>query len=317
VSKPNSVSPTAKAPDPFSVSPASYTVTLSQDALVPGSQYTVRGFSYTSPGAHEVVLLLHAFSLGYQLWDFPTPSSDPRNSYTYSVARYLAAHGIDAVALDELGVGSSDHPSGLDALQLTTPAEASVTHQIVQSLRSHYQKVVTVGASIGGEVASMEAGRYQDVNAVADVGWCDLPLLSAQLVADNLVPEVVGLLQPYVSFEGTTEARDRMYFNDADTDPAAIAQSDALTQPISSSEQHTATLQLGKAFDPLVNVPVLVAFGQDDAAWLPACQTAQGALYVSSPSVTSFVLPGAGHALMLERNAGAFESELVSWLQQH
>lgn len=306
--------PAAGASAPFSVSPVSYSVTLSQDALLPGPSYTVRGFSYTSPGAREVVLLLHSFSFGYQQWDFPAPSPDPQNPYTYSTARYLAAHGIDAVAIDVLGVGSSDRPSGLDALQLTMPAYASMAHQIVQSLRSRYQQVVAVGSSTGGEIANIEAGRYQDVDGVADLDFCDLPLISPQLLVDNLGPTLVGLVQPYVDFEGGTAARDAMFYNYQDADVAVMAQSDALVQRIASSELHTAELQLGRVLDPLVKVPVLVAFGQQDGAWLPACQTAQAGLYLSSPSVTTFILPGAGHALMLHRNAGAFESELLRWL---
>src|SRR5437870_3463367 len=150
--------------EPVAVTPVSYAVALSQDALLPGSAYTVRGFSYTSPGAREVMLLLHGFSFGYREWDFPAASPDPQNPYTYSTARYLAAHGIDAIAIDQLGVGSSDRPAFLDALQLTIPAYASMTHQIVQSLRSHYAKIVIVGASSGGEIASFEAGRYRDVD---------------------------------------------------------------------------------------------------------------------------------------------------------
>ena len=158
-----------------------------------------------------------------------------------------------------------------------------MTHQIVQSLRTRYQKVVTAGASSGGEIANVEAARYRDVDGVADLGWSDLPLFSAQLLVDNLGPELIGLVQPYVSLEGSTDARDRIFFNAADADPAVIAESDALVQPIASSELHTATLQAGRALDPLVNAPVLVAFGQQDGAWLPACQNAQAGLYVSSP----------------------------------
>src|SRR4029077_21110885 len=119
---------------PVAVTPVSYAVALSQDALLAGPAYTVRGFSYTSPGAREVALLLHGFSFGYREWDLPAASPDLQNPYTYSTARYLAAHGIDAVAIDELGIGSSDHPTFLDALQLTVPAYAAMTLQIVQSL---------------------------------------------------------------------------------------------------------------------------------------------------------------------------------------
>jgi pimeloyl-ACP methyl ester carboxylesterase len=309
--------PTTASPTPVAVTPVIYAVTLSQDALLPGSTYTVRGFSYSSPGAHEVALLLHGFSYDYREWDFPAPSPDPQNPSAYSTARYLSTHGIDAVAIDLLGVGSSDHPSGLDALQLTIPAYASMAHQIVQSLRSHYEKVVTVGASSGGEIANVEAGRYRDVDGTVDLAFCDLPLFSAQIVVDNLSPTLAGLVQPYVDWEGTTAARDRMLYNFENTDPAVITQSDALVQPISSAELHTTEAQPGRALDLLVNVPVLVAFGQQDSAWLPACQTAQAGLYLSSPSVTTFILPGAGHALMLHRNAGVFEAELLGWLKGH
>ena len=302
---------------PVAVTPVSYAVALSQDALLAGPAYTVRGFSYTSPGAQEVALLLHGFGFGYREWDLPVPSSDPQNPYAYSTARYLAAHGIDAVAIDELGIGSSDHPGLLDNRQLTIPAYASMTHQIAEVLHTRYQKVVLVGGSSGGEIANVEAGRYRDVDGLVNAGFCDLPLFSADLVATNLSPLIAGLIEPYVYFGGTVEGGDRMNFNPADADPAVVAKDDTFVEQVPSVEAHTLTLQTGKAFDPMVNVPVLVAFGEADAAWLPACQTAQAGLYLSSPSVTTFILPGGGHALVLHRNAGAFESELVSWLKEH
>ena len=118
-------------------------------------------------------------------------------------------------------------------------------------------------------------------------------------------------------FGGTTEGRDGLEYNLGDADAAVIAQDDTMIEPIPSAELRTLQLQPGKVFDPLVNVPVLVAFGQQDAFWLPACQTAQAMLYLSSPSVSTFVLPGASHNLMQHRNAGAFESELVRWLKDH
>ena len=309
--------PAARHLDPVSVTPVSYAVALSQDALLPGPAYTVRGFSYTSPGATEVGLLLHGFGFGYREWDLPAaPTPDPQNPYTYSTARYLAADGIDAVAIDELGIGSSDHPAFLDALQLTIPAYASMTHQIVASLRARYQKVVLVGGSSGGEIANVEAGRYRDVDGLVNAGFCDLPLFSVDTYVRNLAPTVTGLIQPYVYFGGTIEGGDRENFS-PEADPAVVAADDNFAEPIPSQYLHTLQLQLGKVFDPLVNVPVLVAFGKEDAAWLPLCQTTQATLYVTSPSVSTFLLPGAGHALALHPNAGVFESELVTWLKHH
>lgn len=306
---------TGSAPS-FSVAPVSYDVTLNEDALLPGSRYTVRGFSYTSRGAREVALLLHGFGFGHREWDLPVASPDPQNPYVYSTARYLAAHGIDAIAIDELGIGSSDHPAFLDARLLTIPAYASMTHQIVASLHARYQKVVLVGGSSGGEIANVEAGRYRDVDGLVNAGFCDLPLFSPGLLAKNLGPLIALLIQPYAYFGGTVEGGDRLNFS-PEADPAVVAMDDSFVEQVPSSYAHSLVLQLGKALDPLVNVPVLVAFGQEDAAWLPACQTAQAALYLTSPSVSTFLLPSAGHALVLHPNAGAFESELVSWLKDH
>lgn len=307
----------ARAASAPNVTPVSYPVVISQVAtLLPAPAYTVRGYSYTSLGAREVVLLLHGFSYDHREWDFPAPSPDAQNPYAYSTARYLATHGFDAVAIDQLGVGSSDHPAGLDALQLTIPAYASMAHQIVQSLRAHYAKVVVAGASSGGEVANVEAGLYHDVDGVVDVGFCDLPLFSADVLTTNLGPTISGLVQPYVYFGGTTQGRDLLEYSSG-TDPSVIAASDAFIQPVASSELHTLQLQPAKALDPLVNVPVLVAFGQQDDVWLTDCHALQAALYLTSPSVSTLLLPGAGHALMLARNAGAYESELLTWLTDH
>jgi len=39
-------------------------------------------------------------------------------------------------------------------------------------------------------------------------------------------------------------------------------------------------------------------------------------LYTSSPSVSVFHLPVAGHSLMLHRNAAGLEAGLLSWLRK-
>src|SRR5258708_36726193 len=157
------------------VTPVTYTVLLSEDATLPGTTYTVRGFHYGgSEPSSTVVLLLHGLSYGYWAWDFPTHLSEPGNPYTYQLARYLAVHGYDAVAVDELGYGTSDHPPFPDSRQLTIPAYANMAHQLVAALHAGYPRVVIAGHSAGGEISNFEAGRYRDVEGLVDVDMCDV-----------------------------------------------------------------------------------------------------------------------------------------------
>jgi pimeloyl-ACP methyl ester carboxylesterase len=97
----------------------------------PGATYTVRGtlLRPASAGdcARSVLLLLHGLSYGEWAWDFPV---EPER---YSTARALAADGYPTVALDLLGYGSSDHPSGRT---LTVESYAAVTRQIIDQLRA-------------------------------------------------------------------------------------------------------------------------------------------------------------------------------------
>src|SRR6266852_2458881 len=65
-------------------------------------------------------------------------------------------------------------------------------------------------------------------------------------------------VQPYVYFGGTIEGGDRLNFS-PEADPAVVAMDDRFVEQVPSAYAHTLTLQLGKAFVPLVNVPVLVA----------------------------------------------------------
>jgi pimeloyl-ACP methyl ester carboxylesterase len=293
------------------VTPVTYRVVLSQDALLPGNTYTVRGFHYgTSTPSSKVVLLLHGLSYGYWAWDFPI--NDAAN--TYSLARYLAVRGYDAVAIDELGYGSSDHPPFPDSRQLTVLAYANMAHQIVSSLHGSYAKVAIAGHSAGGEIANIEAGRYRDVNGLADIDMCDV-LASAEVITDIVVTnDILGALKDYSYFGGTVAERTRLMYASGDADPAIIARDNSMAYLTPTSEMQSISPQPGKAFDVLVNAPVLVAFGTNDAIFPAMCQPFQAPLYLSSPKVTSFKLAGSGHTVMLHSNAAVFEAAFVSWL---
>jgi pimeloyl-ACP methyl ester carboxylesterase len=297
------------------VTPVSYRVALSQDALLPGNTYTVHGYHYgTATPRPAVVLLLHGLSYGYWAWDFPTPLDTPGNPYTYSVARYLAAHGYDAVAIDELGYGTSDHPPFPDSRQLTIPAYANMAHQIIGKLYDTYSKVVIAGHSAGGEIANFEAGRYRDVYGLADVDMCDV-LASPEVITDIAINDTLGATGDYTYFGGNVAERTRLMYATADAEPSIIAKDNSMAYLTPVSEMQSISPQPARNLDPIVDAPVLVAFGADDAIFPQMCQPFQAPLYVSSAAVTKFTLPGAGHSIMLHKNAGLFEAAFLGWLR--
>ena len=298
-----------------SKTPVSYSVSLAQDALLSGNAYTVRGFRYTGDAPSKtVVLLLHGLSYGYWAWDFPVPDVVIAAPYQYSIARYLASHGFDAVAIDELGYGSSDHPPFPDSRQLTIPAYANMAHQVVQKLRQAYARVIIVGHSAGGEISNFEAGRYRDVDGLADVSMCDV-LASLLVITDITRNSTLGAIHDYGYFGNNVPGRTALMYYLPDADPAIVAKDNSMLNPTPTSEAQSIAPQPARWLDPLVNVPVLVAFSDHDAIFPPKCQQFQPLLYASSPRVTVFHMPQAGHSLMLHRNAPALEAALLAWLQ--
>lgn len=295
------------------VSPVDLTVTLSADGAASGPVYHVRGLRATGPGSSSTaVLLLHGLSYGAWVWDFPIGGT-PADPYRYSIARDLAAHGYDVVAVDELGYGRSDHPAGADARQLTIPAYASMAHQIVQALRATHRRVVIAGHSAGGEIANYEAGRYRDVDGLVDMSMCDAGA-SGEVIGDIAVNDTAGGAQDYGYFGGDPAERNRLMYALGDADPAIVARDTAMANLTPTAEMQSISPQPARTLDGLVTAPVLVAFGQNDAIFPPTCQQLQPPLYRLSPAVTVATLPAAGHSLMLHLDAPMLHAALLSWL---
>jgi pimeloyl-ACP methyl ester carboxylesterase len=300
---------------PPGVSPVDLTVSLSADGAASGPLYHVRGASYTGPApSTTAVLLLHGLSYGSWVWDFPIGGT-PADPYRYSTARDLAAHGYDVVAVDELGYGRSDHPTGADARQLTIPAYASMAHQIVQALRATHRRVVIAGHSAGGEIANYEAGRYRDVDGLVDMAMCDAGA-SPEVIGDIAVNDTAGAGQDYGYFGGDRAERTRLMYALTDADPAIVERDTTMANLTPTAEMQSISPQPARTLDALVTAPVLVAFGQNDAIFPPPCQQLQAPLYRQSPAVTVATLPAAGHSLMLHLDAPVLHEALLAWLRR-
>ena len=295
------------------VSPVDFTVSLDAGGSGSGPHYHVRGFRYAGTALPATaVLLLHGLSYGYWAWDFPI-AGPPGEPFRYSTARDLASHGYDAVAVDELGYGHSDHPSGAAARQLTVQAYASMAHQIVQQLRSTHRRVVIVGHSAGAEISNYEAGRYRDVDGLVDMSMCDAGA-SPEVFGDIAVNDTAGAGADYGYFGGDQGERTRLMYAQSAADPAIVTRDNAMANLTPTAEMQSISLQPARTLDAMVTAPVLVAFSENDAIFPPSCQQLQPSLYRQSPTVTVFTLAAAGHTMMLHRNAAALEQALVGWL---
>ncbi|KAI1394530.1 alpha/beta-hydrolase [Hypoxylon fuscum] len=96
--------------------------------------------------------------------------SDPE-VFSYSYVDVASAAGYATLSYDQLGVGNSDHPDPIQAVQAT--AQVAVTHALVGLLRNaelggyRFDKVVGVGHSAGSTLTQGITTQFpQDFNAV-------------------------------------------------------------------------------------------------------------------------------------------------------
>lgn len=301
------------------------TFTVKNPLDLPFVTRTVRGTLYL-PAAEaqcskSVVLLMHGLSYGKWVWDFPIDSA------TYSMARALAARGYPAVAIDELGFGSSDHPNGW---KLTVESYGEITAQLVQKLRTGayamslftapiaFEKVVLFGHSAGTEMSELAAGLHGNVDGLIAGAYTHFPstgILLGVITQDS----VNALLSPYVYFGGTAANRKQYMFNLAFADPAIVAADTQRANLTPSGEILTIGNQPSRAAVPLITAPVLLVLAENDALFPPemlgvSYAQAELALFAGSLDKSLYVVPRSGHTFLLHPNAPATQQVVTDWL---
>jgi pimeloyl-ACP methyl ester carboxylesterase len=298
--------------DSVVTAPVSFKAT---NPLEPFFQRTVRGTLYLPASAPRcnltVVLLLHGLSYGAWVWDFPIDNS------TYSMARALAARGFAAVAVDELGYGSSDHPNGWN---LTVTSYGAIAAQIARSLKTGgyqaaapiaFSKVVLFGHSAGTEMSEIAAGTFGAGDALIASSYSHFP--STGVLLDVLTSDTPrALLSPYVYFAGTAARRAADMYNLAEADSAVVAKDTQLAQLTPSGEILSISPQPSRAALPLITVPVLLIMAEDDVLFPP--QALELLLFTAALDKTFYLVPGAGHSFMLHPNAPATQQRVADWL---
>lgn len=290
-------------------------------ALTPGAaaRYAVRGTLCTPAAAHgrTVQLLLGGILYTHVYWDWPVQPD------TYSWVRAMNRAGYATLNIDRIGAGASDHPP---AAQVTIDSNAYVAHQIVGDLRrgpDAFSKVMLVGHSLGSLISIVEAGRYKDVDGVILTGFMHAPgpgtaaFSKSGLVPAQTNPALASLPPGYLRLRPGD--RVAYFYNPADAAPAVIAYDEAHQAPLG-----TATIgELGQfgqvlsspSYSRAIVVPVLVLTGERDALFGAAAASREPSFY--GPQAQVEIVPGAGHALNLHRNAPVAFALARAWADAH
>ncbi|WP_434042669.1 MULTISPECIES: alpha/beta hydrolase [Sorangium] len=294
--------PVARADSgPLERTPATYRVT---DPYARSVEREIHGFRVDPPcAATSVVLLLHGLSYGAEAWDF-----SPEQGYSY--ARTLADAGYTVVAIDRLGYGASTLDDGYRA---TVDVHAEFAHQIVQQLRGEFAHVAIGGHSAGAEISELEAGLFNDVDALIAMGYHQFP--STRFLVDFATGDIPRALRSdYEYFLGTPSHRAQMFYTAA-AEPWVVAADTAAAHLTPSGEILTITLQPSRVLAPFVRVPVLLQLADGDRLFPAAFAPLAAASFIHSPSVTLDTVRQAGHTYMLHRSGPAAGERIAGWLR--
>ena len=266
-----------------------------------GAARRIVGYRYdtfcTSPTA---VLLMHGLSYTKESWDFPG----------YSVAQKLAEAGYATFAIDRLGYGESKLDNGY---HVTHEGYADMAHQMVEQLRAQgFQHVVLAGHSAGAGTTELAAALYGGVDAIMPMGWHHRP--SNQLGQDFFTGDYLRAAQDdYVYFLGTPQHRAEMFYPTS-ADPAVVAADTKAAVPTPSGEIFSIGKQPSRLLVGMIKVPVFLQFGDSDRLFEVQYAKMHAEEFRSSPSVTTDIVPDAGHTFMLTKNGVAGTDRMVAWL---
>lgn len=278
-----------------------------------------------------VQVLISGSTYGSVYWDSEYQPA------TYSYVDAAVDDGYATFNYDRTGIGMSDHPN--NPADVTVPAEAYVTHQIIQKLRqgaiehTPIARVMTVSHSLGAGIAVEEAANYKDVDGVVLTGFMPtFNVAGATSALSNNYPAVqdpifkgTGLDVGY--FTSRPGTRGTSFYNLADADPAAISMDERTKQTGTTGEQATFIDALDANYTRQIQAPVLIANGEKDGFFCvptgqdPSLECSEAAALMTraqanfdpSASLETYVLPIAGHSLNLHRNAPQLFDAVGGW----
>lgn len=308
--------------------PANAVETSCQDVYTPVAfgltQQTMYGKLCVPQGATTVQVLVPGGTYTTAYWDIPV---EPE---VRSVRQAMNHGGIATMTVDRIGAGKSTKP--LSAL-INTQNQAQAVHQVIQTLRPRFQKVLIGGHSIGSAVALAEAATYRDVDGVLTTGMAN------QWDYTRVVPALTGLipvtLDPKLSRLGldpgylTTApgGRYNTFHKPGPLNQAVMDYEESTKDAFSSGEAVTAILMNNIVIPASRSITAPVMSVQSNADYFcgtpplgadcsssAALAASERPFFPKAPRMDAFVLKGYGHCFnFAAADADAYHAAVVAW----
>jgi pimeloyl-ACP methyl ester carboxylesterase len=307
--------------------PAHADTVTCQDLYVPVSlgllPQTMHGRLCAPAQANTVVVLIPGGTYNASYWDI---------GYTPELRSFRQAvneAGVATLAVDRLGTGASSKP--LSAL-LSATAQATAVHQVIQSIRARFAKVIVGGHSIGSAMAMIEAGRFHDVDGVLVTGMTHrMNYITVLPVMANMIPAPLdpqlggrGLDAGYLTTSPGT--RYTAFHTPGPYDAGAIAY-DESTKDVFAATEAVDTIALTTVVIPAsqqITVPVLLVVGNDqhfcgalgsDCSSAAALLASEAPFFAPAARLQTYVLDGYGHAIDYAPSARTYIAQVTQWLK--
>jgi pimeloyl-ACP methyl ester carboxylesterase len=311
------------------VPPAGAAAVTCEEVRVPvslvGTTQTMFGKLCAPRGATAVQVLIPGGTYNGSYWDIQyTPE-------TRSYRQSMNAAGYATLAVDRLGTGQSSKP--LSAL-VTASAQASAVHQVIQSIRPRFTKVVVGGHSIGAAMAMIEAGTYRDVDAVLVTGMTHrMNLITVLPVLANMIPAALDLkfLGKTLDLGYLTTAPGTRYqaFHSPGVDVSGAMAYDESTKDVFAATEAVDTIALTNVVIPFtkqINAPVLLVVGDGDTHFCgrplgsdcssaAALRASEAPFFSDAARLQTYVLAGYGHSINYAPNAPTYHQVVKDWLR--
>lgn len=251
----------------------------------------------------KVVLLAHgAGTPGSVAFDLQVPGG---SAATYSLMDHLASRGFDVFAVDYQNYGRSDqHPCGLCVTTKVAAEDVNATVDYIRKLRG-VDKVHLLGWSWGTTVTGLFTMQHpQKVGRLV-------------MYAPPVWSEPRGPA-PTAEFRTVTPEISRGLFEPPASDPAAIEAWVKAVEQWGSKAPNGVVLDLNTKMpitDPRrIAPPTMIILGELDRA-TPVNQPNLPGFFAALPASDKqlIIIPGAGHALTVQKPRARFYNEVTKW----
>ncbi|WP_020498870.1 alpha/beta hydrolase [Sciscionella marina] len=278
-----------------------------------------------------ITVAIHGATYDHHYWSGIGSSPD--------IQQQLANSGQASLAIDRPGHARS---TPIAPGELTSTAEADTIHQVLTAVRSgalghqRYSDVTLLGHSLGSAISLLTQVRHPgDASRLVLTGWSDrlspdvlVRLFLTQLHPATLDPQLRHTMHDLLAL--TTHPGVRYSLFGSPREAADTVSGDEKTKDwVSVSEVLDAVLG---AFSTMhtheISLPTMVINGSADQIFCTGllqhhCTNANHlhsdlkASFAPGTPLSTWVLPGAGHSIQLDRTAPKYVDAMLEWMKQN